>query len=207
SDPTILGIISISRDPPSPVEVYDVHSHLYAEGGGAFTGPAPYNGQVSVLTGPNFSTVKPLITGLPVSNLDHAINGITFDDAGNLLICVGSETNAGVPSLAMGTLPNCPLDAAILKAPISKVGFNGAITYVETATGKPNNDQVYGDRVDVAPGVDVSVFAAGLRNPFSIVWTTRGTPYGTDNGMNANFGAVSTGANTQAVESNQQDKI
>ena len=115
-----------------------------------FTGPAPYNGQVSVLTGPNFSKIKPLITGLPVSGRDHAINGMTFDDAGNLLIAVGSATNAGVPSLPMGTLPNSPLDAAILKAPIFKADFNGAITYVETATGKPNNDQVYGDRVDVA---------------------------------------------------------
>ena len=207
SNPSILGITVNPRDPPSPVKIYVAHSQLYAEGGGTFTGPAPYNGQVSVLTGPNFSTVKPLITGLPVSNRDHAINGMTFDDTGNLLICVGSETNAGIPSLQMGTLPNCVLDAAILKAPISKVGFNGAITYVETATGKPNNDQVYGDRVDVAPGVDVSVYAAGMRNPFGIVWTTRGKLYGTDNGMNANFGAVSTGANTQAVESNQPDKI
>jgi glucose/arabinose dehydrogenase len=207
SNPSILGITVNPRDPPSPVKIYVAHSQLYAEGGGAFTGPAPYNGQISVLTGPNFSTVKPLITGLPVSNRDHAINGLTFDDAGNLLICVGSETNAGIPSLPMGTLPNSPLDAAILKAPISKVGFNGAITYLETATGKPNNDQVYGDRVDVASGVDVSVFAPGMRNPFSIVWTTRGKLYGTDNGMNANFGAVSTGANTQTVESDQPDKI
>ena len=207
SNPSILGITVNPRDPPSAVKIYVAHSQLYAEGGGAFTGPAPYNGQVSVLTGPNFSTVKPLITGLPVSNRDHAINGLAFDDAGNLLICVGSETNAGVPSLPMGTLPNCPLDAAILTAPISKTGFNGSITYVETATGKPNNDQVYGDRVDVAPGVNVSVFASGMRNPFGIVWTTGGKLFGTDNGMNANFGAVSTGANTQTTESNQPDEI
>jgi glucose/arabinose dehydrogenase len=204
---TILGITVNPRDPPSPVRIYVAHSELYAEGGGNFTGPAPYNGQVSVLTGPNFSKIKPLITGLPVSGRDHAINGMSFDDAGNLLIAVGSATNAGVPSLPMGTLPNSPLDAAILKAPISKLNFNGAITYVETATGKPNNDQVYGDRVDVASGVDVSVFASGMRNPFDIVWTTRGKLYGTDNGMNANFGAVSTGPNTQTTESNQPDKI
>jgi Glucose / Sorbosone dehydrogenase/IPT/TIG domain len=132
---------------------------------------------------------------------------MTFDAAGNLLIAVGSATNAGIPSLTMGTLPNSPLDAAILKAPISKSEFNGAITYVETATGKPNNDQVFGDRVDVAAGVDVSVFASGMRNPFDIVWTTRGKLYGTDNGMNAGFGAVSTGSNTQANASNQPDKI
>lgn len=204
---TILGITVNPRDPPDPVKIYVAHSELYAEGGGEFTGPAPYNGQVSVLTGPNFSKIKPLITGLPVSNRDHAINGMTFDAAGNLLIAVGSATNAGIPSLTMGTLPNSPLDAAILKAPISKPAFNGAITYVETATGKPNNDQVYGDRVDVAPGVDVSVFAAGMRNPFDIVWTTRGKLYGTDNGMNANFGAVATGPNTQTNASNQPDKI
>ena len=204
---TILGITVNPRDPPNPVKIYVAHSELYAEGGGNFTGPAPYNGQVSVLTGPNFSRITPLITGLPVSGRDHAINGMTFDDTGNLLIAVGSATNAGVPSLPMGTLPNSPLDAAILKAPIFKANFNGVITYVETATGKPNNDQVYGDRVDVASGVDVSVFASGMRNPFDIVWTTRGKLYATDNGMNANFGAVSTGANTQTTESNQPDKI
>jgi len=207
SNPSILGITFNPRDPPSPVKVYVAHSQLYAEGGGSFTGPAPYNGQVSVLTGPTFSTVKPLITGLPVSNRDHAINGMTFDDVGNLLICSGSMTNAGIPSIPMGTLPNSPLDAAILKALTTKTNFNGTITYVETATGKPNNDQVYGAIVDVAPGVDVSVFAAGTRNPFDIVWTTRGKLYGTDNGMNANFGDVSTSATTQVPPSDVPDKI
>jgi len=207
SNPTILGLTFNPRDPPSPVKIYVAHSHLYAEGGGTFTGPAPYNGQVSILTGPTFSTVKPLITGLPVSNRDHAINGMTIDDAGNLLICNGSMTNAGIPSLPMGTLPNSPLDAAILKALITKTNFNGTITYVETATGKPNNDQVYGAIVDVAPGVDVSVFAPGTRNPFDIVWATNGKLYGTDNGMNANFGDVSTSATTQVPPSDVPDKI
>jgi hypothetical protein len=78
---------------------------------------------------------------------------------------------------------------------------------VETATGKPNNDQVYGAIVDVAPGVDVSVFAPGTRNPFDIVWATNGKLYGTDNGMNANFGDVSTSATTQVPPSEVLDKI
>ncbi len=209
SNPSILGITFNPRDPPSPVKIYVAHSHLYAEGGGSFTGPAPYNGQVSVLTGPTFSTVKPLITGLPVSNRDHAINGMAFDDTGNLLICVGSATNAGIPSTPMGTLPNSPLDAAILIAPITKSNFNGTITYVETATAKPNTDQVYGDRVDVASGVDVSIFAPGMRNPFDIVWATNGKLYGSDNGANANFGDISTSATTQAPApaSDVPDKI
>src|SRR5439155_14254161 len=74
SNKAILGLAFNPADPPSPVKIYVGHAHLYAEGGGAFTGSAPYNGQISVLTGPNFSSAGPLITGLPVSNHDHAIN-------------------------------------------------------------------------------------------------------------------------------------
>jgi len=207
SNKSILGVAFNPADPPNPVKLYVAHAHLYAEGGGSFTGPAPYNGQVSVLTGPNFSTAQPLITQLPVSNRDHAINGLQFDNNADLLICNGSATNAGIPSIQMGTLPESPLSGAILKALLSKSNFNGALSYVETATGQPNNDQVYGDRVDLAPGTDVSVFTPGTRNPFGIVWTTRGKLYGSDNGMNANFGAVSTGPNTQSSESNQPDDI
>ncbi len=207
SNKAILGLAFNPRDLPSPVKIYVAHSYLYAEGGGAFTGTAPYNGQVSVLTGPNFSTVKPLITGLPVANLDHAINGMTFDDAGDLLIANGSATNAGVPSNAAGTLPESPLSGAILRALTSKTVFNGTINYVETATGRTNNDQVFGDRVDVAPGVDVSVFAPGLRNPWDIVWTTQGKLYASDNGTNSNYGAVSTSATTEAPATNAKDEI
>ncbi len=203
----ILGLAFNPCDPPNPVKIYVGHAHLYAEGGGTFTGPAPYNGQVSVLTGPNFSTVQPLITGLPVANRDHAINGLTFDNVGDLLIANGSDTNAGIPDVAMGTLPESPLSGAILKARVTKPSFNGAITYVETATGNPNNDQVFGDRVDVAPGIDVSVFTPGTRNPFDIVWTTGGRLYGSDNGANANFGAASTSATTQASIPNEPDEI
>ena len=172
SNKAILGLAFNPGDPPNPVKIYVGHARLYAEGGGSFTGPAPYNGQISVLTGPNFLTVQPLITNLPVSNADHAINGITFNNEGDLLIANGGNTNAGIPGTLLGTLPESPLSAAILRARITKPGFNGSINYIETATGLQNNDQVYGDRVDVAPGVDMSVFAPGFRNCFDIVWTT-----------------------------------
>ena len=64
SNNSILGVTFNPVDPPNPVKLYVAHSQLFAEGGGSFTGPAPYTGQVSVLTGPNFSTVQPLITQL-----------------------------------------------------------------------------------------------------------------------------------------------
>jgi glucose/arabinose dehydrogenase len=207
SNNSILGVAFNPVDPPNPVKLYVAHSQLFAEGGGAFTGPAPYTGQILVLTGPNFSTAQPLITQLPVSNHDHGVNGLQFENNGDLFIANGSATNAGIPSTQMGTLPESPLSGAILKALLSKATFNGALSYVETATGQPNNDQVYGDRVDLAPGTDVSVFTPGTRNPFDIVWTTRGKLYGSDNGANANFGATSTSATTQGTPTNAPDEI
>ena len=207
SNKAILGLAFNPADPPSPVKIYVGHAHLYAEGGGAFTGPAPYNGQISVLTGPSFSSVQPIITGLPVSNHDHAINGVTFNNEGDLLFSNGSNTNAGIPSDAMGTLPESPLSAAILKARVTKPNFHGSITYTETATGLINNDQVYGGIVDVVPDTDVSVYVPGLRNCWDIVWTTREMLYGSDNGADPTFGYSSTSATTQGPQPDAPDEI
>src|SRR5207302_9669052 len=54
SNNSILGVAFNPVDPPNPVKMYVAHSQLFAEGGGSFTGPAPYTVQVSVLTGPSF---------------------------------------------------------------------------------------------------------------------------------------------------------
>ncbi len=207
SNQAILGLAFNPSDPPNPVKLYVGHAKLFANGGGSFTGSSAYNGQVSVLTGPNFSSAQPLITGLPVSNHDHAINGMTFDNNGDLLFADGGNTNAGVPSDAIGTLPESPLSGAILKARLSKPSFNGSVSYVETGTGRVNNDQVFGDRVDVAPGADVSVYVPGLRNPWDIVWTTRGILYGSDNGADPTFGYASTSATTQGPPPDAPDEV
>jgi N-acetylneuraminic acid mutarotase/glucose/arabinose dehydrogenase len=203
----ILGIAFNPFDPPTPVKIYVSHSELFANGGSCFTGTSAYSGQVSLVSGPSFSAVEPLVTGLPVSNHDHGINGLTFDNEGDLLIAVGGNTNAGVEHCNMGALPESPLSAAILKARISKAGFNGAVTYQETASGVFNDDQTAGHLVDVSSGVDVEVFSAGLRNPFDLVWTTRGALYGTDNGPNTGFGAASTSATTETDDPNAPDEI
>jgi N-acetylneuraminic acid mutarotase/glucose/arabinose dehydrogenase len=207
SNPHILGIAFNPFDPPSPIRIYVAHSLLFANGGACFTGASPYSGQVSVLVGPTFGTVQPLITGLPVSNHDHGINGMAFDEQGDLLIAVGGNTNAGIRHCNMGDLPESPLSAAILKARISDPAFNGQVTYRLTSSGAPSTDQVAGDIVDVAPGVNVETHVSGLRNPFDIVWTMRGQLYGTDNGPNLGFGAASTSATTQAPDPEAPDEI
>jgi len=198
SNKGILGIATSPFDAPSTIKLYVSHGELFANGGACFEGFSPYSGQVSVLTGPNFDSVEPLITGLPVSNHDHSINGLAFDNFGNLLICSGGNTNAGVPACNIGDVPESPLSAAILKAEVWRSDFDGAVTYVNPATGNLNMDQVFGNLVDQLGGRDVSVWAPGLRNALNMVYTTNNRIYATDNGPNPGFGPASLSANTQS---------
>ncbi len=198
SNHEILGVAFNPHEPDTPVRIYVAHSNLFAHGGGSFSGSSPYNGEVSYLEGPNFDTPVPLITGLPVSNHDHGINGMVFDHNGDLLICSGGNTNAGVIWPLIGDLPESPFTACIIKARTSLgAEFDGSIQYVETNTGVLNNDQVFGEDVDPLLENDVFVYASGLRNPFDLALTTSGRIYATDNGPNDPFGPASTGPDTQ----------
>ena len=207
SNPNILGIAFNPFDSSKNPKIYVSHSQLFANGGKAFpeTDLSPYSGQVSVLSGSNFSKLTPLITGLPVSNHDHGVNDITFDNQGDLFVSVGGNTNAGITHNKIGGIPESPFTAAILKAKITKPNFNGDIEYTlpknfnppKGLKFDPADSQVFGDVASVVPGVDLSVYASGLRNPFSQVLTTKNLFYTLDNGANGSFGDVSTSANTQ----------
>ncbi|MBE9080135.1 PQQ-dependent sugar dehydrogenase, partial [Romeria aff. gracilis LEGE 07310] len=211
SNSNILGIAfnPFENVAGSQPRIYVAHSRLYANGGAAFdplTTFSPYSGQISVLEGPDFSIAQPLITGIGVSNHDHGVNGLEFDDQGNLLITVGSNTNAGIADPFIGGLEESPFTAAILKANITNENFNGTIQY-EFPEGwvapdgltlnNPEESQGFGGEHLVVPGVDVSVYASGFRNPYDLEWTTKGILYATDNGANEEFGDVSTGPDTQ----------
>lgn len=182
---------------PTSIKLYVSHGEQYHNGGGAFTGPSYFTGQVSILTGPNFDNPQPLITQLPVSNHDHSVNAPLFDDNGDLLICVGGNTNGGVQDPALGDVPESPLSGAVLRAFTSRPGFNGTILYQDTATGVFVDDQVFGEQVDVAPGLDIEVYAPGFRNSLDMVLHTNGYIYSTDNGANAGFGPASLSMTTE----------
>jgi glucose/arabinose dehydrogenase len=195
-----MGLTVNPHDPPGPVNLYVAHGWLYADGGGVVVQPSKYWGQVSVLSGPNFDAPQPLVTGLPQPNTGHAVNGLQFDDNGDLLIAVGSTTNAGIAWITMGDLPESPLSAAVVKALTSEADFDGTVSYVSVPGGAPVADQRFGETSQLASGMDVLVQAAGLRNPYDLVYTTRHKLYATDNGPNASFGPASTGQDTQTVE-------
>ncbi|MCP3917961.1 MAG: hypothetical protein GY711_20635 [bacterium] len=182
--------------PAGPVQVYVAHGEHFLSGGGSFSGPSPFTGQVSVLTGPNFDAPTPLVTQLPTSNHDHGTNGILFDGNGDLLIAQGGNTNAGIKWPLIGDVPESVLSGSIVKAFTSRPGFNGQILYEATSTGTPIDDQVLGKHISISDGVDVEVHAPGLRNGFDLALTTWGFLYATDNGPNSNYGPASTSATT-----------
>lgn len=203
----ILGIAFNPHDVANPPKIYVAHNALYYNGGFCFTGFSPYSGVISTITGPNFNTPVPIITGLPVSNHDHGINGMAFDHKGDLFIAVGGNTNAGIPDCNIGGLQESPLSGAVLKAEISKPNFNGNILYRLTSSGAQNNDQVSGGVVDVIPGVDVRVFAHGLRNTFDIEFTQEGRLYAVDNGADPGFGNASYGPTQQGPAPDANDEL
>ena len=179
----ILGIAFDPHDNSDSPTIYVTRSNL-------FVGTDEYSSKVSTLDGADFSQVKDIVTGLPSSGFDHGINGLEFDNNGDLYIAVGGNTNVGDFDGVFGSqAPESPLTSSILKAEITKPGFKGNLTY-EFAPGTnppPDaspNDQTYGPITKLAPGSDVSVFAAGVRNPYDLVWTTWGEFYATDNGPN-----------------------
>ncbi|MCZ6596655.1 MAG: malectin domain-containing carbohydrate-binding protein [Planctomycetota bacterium] len=207
ADHHILGITFNPFDAPDPVRIYVAHGELWVNGGTTFTGPSPYTGKVSILAGPTFDSPLALITKLPTSNHDHGVNGLQFDNNGDLLICMGGNTNAGVKHPNSGDLPESPFSGAILKAETSRSDFDGGLAYVETFTGVPNDDQVFGEIVDVVPGKHVTVHVPGLRNPYDIVYTTARRLYATDNGPNPGFGAASTGPTSEIPDPWDKDEV
>jgi N-acetylneuraminic acid mutarotase/glucose/arabinose dehydrogenase len=202
-----VGLAFNPLDPPGPVRVYVSHMLTYADGGGAVVNPSAYLGAVSMLEGPNFDTPVTVVSGLPQSNSGHNTNGITFDNNGDLLICQGSNTNAGVKDIGLGDLPESPLSAAMLKAETSRPDFDGEVHYREVLGGLPNDDQRFGDMVEVIPGTHVSVHAPGLRNPYDLVYTTAQLLYATDNGTNLTYGPASTGPTTQIPDPEEPDEL
>ena len=217
SNNNILGLaFNPFENDGSELKLYVSHSELEAnkytypkEGGSGFNELvdfSPYSGEVSILSGANFSQQEILVDNIGVSNHDHGVNGLAFDGNGDLLITVGSNTNAGIADDDIGGLDESPFTAAILKAEITKPNFNGNIQYQLPADwvapeglqiSDPVTSQGFGGIVDVVPGTDVSVYAPGLRNPYDLVYSTRGIVYATENNANSGFGDYSIDATTQ----------
>lgn len=186
---SILGIAFNPMDTSSNPPVYVSHSTLFH---GLLES---YNGKVSKVSGSELDEIEHIITGLPVSDLDHGINGLEFGDAGELYVQVGANTNAGVPGnlSSTGLQEDGYFSGATLVAYLSRPNYNGTITYND------NGDQI--------TGFDVEIFASGERNPYDITLHSNGNLYGTDNGPNTGFGKMSLSCTTEASDPSEDDEL
>lgn len=150
------------------------------------------------LSGANLDLMEDIVTGLPVSDHDHGINGLLFGDQGELYILVGGNTNSGVEGgLSSSRLQKeNVLSAAVLVADVKRPDFDGVLTY--------DND----DDGNLVGGVGVEVFAHGLRNPFDLVLHSEtGKLYATDNGPNYGYGEVSVSCEDGVEDIEEEDKL
>ena len=176
-----MGIAFDPTDTKEDPDVYFTASKFFHKGNLSSSGTT-INGRIRRASGPLLETVINIVTGLPVSDLDHGLNAIEFGDNGELYFTSGSHTNGGVPGKLSSSrlLKENFLSAAVNVAYLSHPDFNGSIGWSSDDNGNM-----------IATGVDN--FATGLRNPFGIVLHTNGFLYGTDNGPNEGYGPMSTG--------------
>jgi hypothetical protein len=130
-----------------------------------------------------------LVRGLPRSEEDHATNGLALDPATRTLyVAQGSNTNAGAPSELLGNLPEYALSAAVLRVDLGRIGES---TYdLPTLSG---GDEPFGgeggrNQARLVTGGPVQVYAAGFRNSYDVVRTSKGRLYTSQNGGARNWG-------------------
>ena len=161
------------------------------------------SGMVSRLTRSGTSWQKvDLVRGLPRSEENHSVNGLALDATTNTLyLAVGGHTNMGAPSYVFADLPEFALSAAILSINLSAIG---STTYdlptlddpaqpgVQDATDPFGGDDG-ANQAKIVAGGPVQVFAAGFRNPYDVLISSKGLMYTDDNGHNAGQGNVPIG--------------
>ena len=107
-----------------------------------------------------------------------AINGLEFDDYGDLYFLTSGSTNGGVKGALSGSqlLKDNVLSGALMVAHVSEPDFDGVITYDADDDGN-----------QVGALGSVEVFATGLRNSYDFLFHTNGQIYATDNGSNEGY--------------------
>jgi glucose/arabinose dehydrogenase/N-acetylneuraminic acid mutarotase len=161
-----LGITVDPESTPSNVILWVSHSSPSLDAG------VPNSSTITRLSGPSFSTVEHIITGLPRALANHAVNSIHFGPDGKLYLAAGGNTGGGAPNDAnteFGTMEEQPLSAALLVADVKNPNFDGSCA---------NEQDIFGP-----PPCDVVPYATGLRNAYDFVFHSNGSIYAPDNGL------------------------
>lgn len=194
------SILGIAFDPldTAPISTpFIAHSYFFHKDATSSSGEA-INGKISKVRGADLDDVEDVITGLPVSDHDHGLNGLQFGDNGELYITVGGNTNAGIPGAMTSTLQQKEnvLSAAVLVAYVNRPDFDGKLTY-----DAPDDGNLVG-------GNGVELFSVGFRNPFGLIQHSNGHLYTNDNGPNLDFGDIMLGCRGERMADREDfDKL
>jgi glucose/arabinose dehydrogenase/mono/diheme cytochrome c family protein len=156
-----------------------------ANGQFGFADVPDFTGKITRIGGQDFSTVEDVIVGLPRSVRDHLTNQPKFGPDGALYIPQGSNSAYGAPDPGWGNRPERVLSGTVLRFDTSRA-TPGEPLDVTTVDGGGCYDPFAAD----AP---LTIYACGIRNAWSMVWTHDGKLYVPVNGSSAGGNAPAGG--------------
>jgi len=169
---------------PDNLIIWAAHTYF------GFADMPDFTGKISRISGDDFATVEDAIVGLPRSVRDHVTNQPKFGPDGALYIPQGSNSAYGAPDPGWGNRPERMLSGTVLR--YDTVRFTpGEPLDVKTIDGG-------GCYNPFSPDAPLTIYACGLRNAWSLVWTHDGRLYVPVNGSSAG-GNAPAGADAPAL--------
>lgn len=148
-----------------------------AHGFHAFHHAPDFSGRITRMRGQDLETVDDIVINLPRSAKDHLTNQPAFGPDGALYIPQGSNTASGAPDAEWENRPEHLLNATVLRLDVTKV-MPGEPLDARTVDAGGHYDPR-------AAGAPLTIYAEGLRNPYSLVWASNGRLYVPVNGSSS----------------------
>jgi glucose/arabinose dehydrogenase len=142
-----------------------------------FEAAPDWSSKITRLGGSHLEAVEDVVINLPRSVRDHLTNQPSFGPDGALFIPQGSNTSYGAPDKIWGNRPERLLSASILRLDVTRV-TPGEPLDARTADGGGTYDPR-------RRGAALTIYAAGVRLAYDMVWTADGELYVPVNGSSA----------------------
>jgi glucose/arabinose dehydrogenase/mono/diheme cytochrome c family protein len=142
-----------------------------------FAGVPDWTGKITRISGADLSVVEDVVVNLPRSIRDHLTNQPKFGPDGALYFPQGCNSAYGGADPGWGDRPERILSGTVLRLDVKAV-VPGEPLDAKTRDGGGSYDPF-------APGAPLTIYACGVRNAYSLVWTSDGRLYVPTNGSDA----------------------